>query len=243
MTAHPPQRTSAQRDATRRDSARQDSTQLNSTQRLAGFAAQLRYQDLPAAVVEHVKLCLLDTVGCALHGATLPWTRILRETIAELDGGGSCVIWGRPERQSCVHAALVNGAAVHAFELDDLHKVSIVHPGSVVVPAALAVAEHTGGVDGRRLLTAIVAGYEVAARVGMSVGAAHLRAGWHPTGTHGTLGAAAAAGSILGLDPERMTHALGTAGTQASGLMAAQYAAMVKRFHAGRAAQSGVYSA
>jgi 2-methylcitrate dehydratase PrpD len=132
---------------------------------------------------------------------------------------------------------------VHGFELDDLHKRSIVHPGSVVTTAAFAVAEFLGGCPGATLLTAIVAGYEVAARVGMSVGAAHLLAGWHPTGTHGTLGAAAACGSLLGLAPAEMQHALGIAGTQASGLMASQYGSMVKRFHAGRAAQSGVYAA
>ena len=140
-------------------------------------------------------------------------------------------------------AALANGTMVHAFELDDLHKRSIVHPGSVVITPALAVAEYLQGVSGERFLTAIIAGYEVAARVGMSVGAAHLVQGWHPTGTHGTLGAAAAASSLLGLTDKQMQHALGIAGSQSAGLMASQFASMVKRFHAGRAAQSGVYGA
>ncbi len=137
---------------------------------------------------------------------------------------------------------MVNGTAVHGFELDDLHKLSIVHPGSVVVTAALALAEYVGGISGQSFITAVVAGYEVAARVGLSMGSAHLLQGWHPTGTHGTLGAAAACGSLLGLSPDRMQHALGIAGTQAAGLMAAQYSSMVKRLHAGRAAQSGVYA-
>jgi 2-methylcitrate dehydratase PrpD len=118
-----------------------------------------------------------------------------------------------------------------------------VHPGSVVTGAATAAASlrpHTSGLD---LLVATILGYEVSARVGSTMGAAHLLAGWHPTGTHGVLGAAAAAGKVLGLDGPQIGHALGTAGSQAGGLMAAQYESMVKRFHAGRAAQSGVYSA
>jgi 2-methylcitrate dehydratase PrpD len=144
---------------------------------------------------------------------------------------------------SVSNAALANGTAVHSFEMDDLHKTSIVHPGSVVLTPAMAVAEHLGGCDGKTFLAALVAGYETAIRVGMSVGTSHLQKGFHPTGTNGTFGSAAAAGRLLGLDAEKMTHALGIAGTQAAGLMAAQYSAMVKRMHAGRAAQSGVYGA
>lgn len=215
----------------------------NSTLRLARFAADLRYDAIPADVVRHVELCLLDTVGCGLFGSTLPWSRILLDTLEEVDTAREAAVWGGVRRLGAPHAALANGAAVHAFELDDLHSRSIVHPGSVVVPAALAVAEHRGGVSGCDFVAAMVAGYEVAARVGMSVGAAHLLAGWHPTGTHGAIGAAAAAGSVLGLDAEQMRDALGIAGSQAGGLMAAQYGSMVKRFHAGRAAQSGVYGA
>jgi aconitate decarboxylase len=222
-------------------------TEPGPTEALATYAAELRFADLPAEVVDHVKLCLLDTVGCGLYGATLPWTRILAEGIADVDAGGPATGWGTAHRFSAPHAALVNGAAVHGFELDDLHQRSIVHPGSVVLPAVLAVAEHqaTQGrtVSGREFVTAVVAGYEVAARVGAALGVPHLLAGWHPTGTHGAIGAAAAAGATLGLAPDVMRHCLGTAGSQAGGLMAAQYGSMVKRFHAGRAAQSGVYSA
>jgi aconitate decarboxylase len=214
-----------------------------STYALAEFASGLRYADLPAEVVTHACLCVLDSLGCGLYGATLPWSVILRETLATVDDGTSGTVIGSRGRLSVVHAALANGAAIHAFELDDLHSRSIVHLGSVVIPAALAAAEHRGGVSGRELLTAIVAGYEIAARVGMSVGTAHLLQGWHPTATHGTLGAAAAAGSVLGLSPAQLTDAIGTAGTQSGGLMSAQYASMVKRFHAGRAAQSGLYAA
>jgi 2-methylcitrate dehydratase PrpD len=138
---------------------------------------------------------------------------------------------------------LANGTAVHGFELDDLHQLSIIHLGSTVLPAAVATAQYAAERSGEQLLTAVVAGYEVASRVGMSMGAAHLRQGWHPTATHGTLGAAVSAGVILGLDEAQMAHALGIAASQASGLMASQYGAMVKRIHAGKAAQSGVFAA
>lgn len=215
----------------------------NSTDQLARFAAELRFSAIPADVVEHAKLCLLDTVGCGLFGATLEWSKILQRTVQQIAPDGKCAVWGSQQTCDCVYAALLNGSAVHAFELDDLHQRSILHPGSVVVPAALAVAQHVGEESGQAVLTAIVAGYEVGARVGMSVGSAHLLQGWHPTGTHGTFAAAAAAGSVLGLTPAEMANALGIAGSQSGGLMAAQFEAMVKRFHAGRAAQSGVLSA
>jgi 2-methylcitrate dehydratase PrpD len=213
------------------------------TRQLATFAASLRFKDIPSPVVEHAKVCLLDTVGCGLFGSTLPWSKILVASLQEFETSGSSTIWGNPLKMSPASAALANGTMVHSFELDDLHKVSIVHPGSVVTTPALAVAEYLQGVSGKRFLTAVIAGYEVAARVGNSVGAAHLVAGWHPTGTHGTLGAAAAAGSLLRLNAVQMQNALGIAGSQSAGLMASQFSSMVKRYHAGRAAQSGVYSA
>jgi len=213
------------------------------TAQLAEFASALRFGDLPAEVVAHAKLCLLDTLGCGLYGSTLPWVAILRETIATVDDGRRAGLWGSGGGASVPNAALINGTAVHAFELDDLHPRSILHPGAVVVSAAMAAAAHTGERSGRDLITALVAGYEAGSRVGMSMGAAHLSAGWHPTGTHGTLAAAAGAGSILGLDGERMLHAIGTAGSQSSGLMSAQFSSMVKRLNAGHAAWSGTTAA
>ena len=213
------------------------------TQRLADFAAGLRFSDIPGPVVDHMKVCLLDTLGCGIFGSTLPWGEILAEFAGYLGGREESTLFGKRYRVSAPHAALANGTMVHGFELDDLHPLSILHTGSVTLPAALAVGESRGGCSGRDFLTALVAGYEVGARVGMSVSASHLRRGYHPTGTHGTFAAAAAAGKIIGLDGRKMVHALGIAGTQAAGLMAAQYAAMVKRVHAGRASQSGVYGA
>lgn len=213
------------------------------TKALATFAAELTYERIPAAAVSRIKLCLLDTFGCGLFGSSLPWARIVADFARELGGAQESTVWGRDFKVSVSNGALANGTAVHSFEIDDLHKTSIIHPGSVVIAPALAMAEHIGGCNGKEFLAAVVAGYEVAIRVGMSVGTSHLQRGFHPTGTNGTFGSAAAAGRLLRLDAETMTHALGIAGTQAAGLMAAQYSAMVKRMHAGRAAQSGVYGA
>ena len=213
------------------------------TRELARFAAELTYNKIPTPVIERIKLCLLDSFGCGLFGSTLPWTKIVAEFVRDQGGVCESTVWGRNFKVPAASAALANGTAVHSFELDDLHKTSIVHPGSVVLAPALAMAESIGGCHGKEFLTSVVAGYEIAIRVGMSVGTSHLQRGFHPTGTNGTFGAGAAAGRILSLNQEKMTHALGIAGTQAAGLMAAQYSAMVKRMHAGRAAQSGVYGA
>lgn len=161
----------------------------------------------------------------------------------DLGGKEESTVWGCNFKVLAPNTALANGTVVHSFELDDLHITSIVHPGGIAVTPALAMAEHIGGRDGKEFLTAVVAGYEVAIRVGMSMGTSHLQREFHPTGTNGTFGAGAAARRTLKLDAEKMTHCLGIAGTQVAGLMTAQYSAMVKRMHAGRAAQSGVYSA
>jgi len=213
------------------------------TRKLSEFAASCRFEQIPQNVVDHAKICLLDSLGCGLFGSTLPWPKIMIEVLLAHDRESEASLLGRPKRCSIFHAPLINGTMIHGFELDDLHKRSIVHPGSVVIPAALATAEWLGKIGGRDFLTAMIVGYEVGARVGMAVGVPHLNMGWHPTGTSGTFGAAAAAGNLLRLSPGQTVHALGTAGSQAAGLMASQYSSMVKRFHAGRASQSGVYGA
>jgi aconitate decarboxylase len=213
------------------------------TRALAEFIAELNYEQIPIGVVDHIKLCFLDTVGCGLFGSTLPWAQKVASFAEKMQGPPEATVWGQPFQLPAANAALVNGTAVHSFEIDDLHKTSILHPGGVAVTAGLAMAERVGRCHGKKLLTAVVAGYETGIRVGRSMGTAHLQKGFHPTGTNGTFAAGAAAGRLLGLDAATMTHVLGIAGTQAAGLMAAQYSAMVKRFHAGRAAQSGVYAA
>jgi aconitate decarboxylase len=213
------------------------------SQRVAGYVAGLRYEDLPDAVRSRIKLLVLDTLGCALYGADLPWSRILRTTLAGVDASGSAAVWGTGTRLSAPHAVLVNGAQIQGFELDDVHARGVMHVGAVVLPALAAVAELRAPMDGRRFLTAAVAGYEIGPRVGICMGPEHIGQGWHSGATVGVFSAVAGAASALGLSEERTVHALGIAGTQSSGLMAAQYGSMVKRMHAGRASQSGLYAA
>jgi aconitate decarboxylase len=214
----------------------------NATRDLAEFAAGLRFENIPAAVVEHAKLCILDGLGVALFGAGLPWTRHVRDLAIAEGGTPVASLWGTAHKGSVAQAALVNGTAGHAFEMDDIHKESIVHPNSLACPVALALAE-TGGISGREVVTAIVAGYEVGTRVGNAATMALFLRGFHPQGTSGTFVAAATAGRILGLSADQMQHAFGIAGSMGAGLMAAQEGAMVKRLHAGRAAESGVRAA
>ena len=215
----------------------------NATRDIATFAAELRFQDIPGAVVDHAKLCLLDGLGVALFGASLPWTSHVRDLCVNEGAHPVAGFWGTPYRGSVAQAALVNGTAGHAFEMDDIHKESILHPNSLAVPVALALAEATPEATGRDVLTAIIAGYEVGTRVGNAATMALFLRGFHPQGTSGAFVAAAAAGRLLNLSAGQMRHAIGIAGSMGAGLMAAQEGAMVKRLHAGRAAQSGVQAA
>ncbi len=213
------------------------------TRRIAEFVSGLTYDQIPADVRERIKLLMLDSLGCAIYGANLEWCRILRGTLEKLDATRTTSIWGTNARLSSDHAALVNGTQVQGFELDDVHRKAVLHVGAVTLPALIAVAESHTRLSGRDFLTAAVAGYEIGPRVGLCMGQEHIGQGWHSGATVGIFSAAAGAARALGLDAEKTVHALGIAGTQSSGLMAAQYGAMVKRMHAGRAAQSGLYGA
>lgn len=213
------------------------------THGIAEFVAGLRYEAIPDEVLARIKLLMLDSLGCAIFGADLPWSRILRETLGAVDTSQGCAVWGTAQRLSAPHAALVNGTLVQSFELDDVHRVGVLHVGAVTLPGVLAVAEMHPGMSGRDLLAACVAGYEVGPRVGMCMGPEHISQGWHSGATVGVFSAAAGAAAALRLPAEQVVHALGIAGTQAAGLMAAQFGAMVKRMHAGRSAQSGLYGA
>jgi 2-methylcitrate dehydratase PrpD len=215
----------------------------DATKKLADFAAGLKYQDLPAEVVRHTKLLALDAIGCCLYGSTLPWTRKLIDMIREEGGAQRAAVIGAGFKTSISQAALANSTAGHAFESDDMHKASLFHPGSICLPVALACAEAEGGKSGRDVITAMVAGNEVGTRVGMAGTMGLFFRGWHPQGTSGTFVSGATASNMLGLNAEQTRDAIGIAATQASGLMAAQEGAMVKRMHSGRAAQSGVYGA
>ena len=213
------------------------------TRAIAGFVSGLSYDAIPVEVRDRIKLLVLDSLGCALYGADLPWTRILQTTLARHDATRTTPIWGTALALSAPHAALVNGTQVQGFELDDVHRQGVLHVGAVTLPALLATIGPDTPLNGRELLAAIVAGYEIGPRVGMCMGQEHIGQGWHSGATVGVFSAAAGAARALRLDAGRTVHALGIAGTQSAGLMAAQYGAMVKRMHAGRSAQSGLYGA
>jgi 2-methylcitrate dehydratase PrpD len=217
------------------------------TERLAAYASALRYEDLPAPVVERAKACIADTVAAIIYGAELPWSKMIIAYARANSAAGKSNILGTSGGP--VHAgaaALANGAMTHAFELDSLTKPdSGSHPGATVFTAALAVAQDRG-LSGRDLLAALVAGSEVMFRVGHATKHSNEARGFHAPGTTGPFGAATAAGRLMGLDTEKMTNALGVAGSCAGGLLEFAHAgngAMVKRLHMGRAAEGGVLAA
>ena len=215
------------------------------TVRLAEYAAALRYEDLPAAVVQQAKECIIDTVAAGICGSALPWSRIVIDYAERTGAGGRSHILGRGSTVQAPAAALANGALAHAFELDSLTRPGAgAHPGATVLPPALAVAQEKGA-DGRALITAFVAGNEVMIRIGRATGHTNEARGFHAPGTTGPFGAAAAAGHLLGLDADAMTNALGIAGSLCGGLLefARGNGGMVKRLHLGRASEAGVLAA
>jgi 2-methylcitrate dehydratase PrpD len=213
------------------------------TRELASFLAGVRFRDLPEPVAERTKELFLDWVGAALAGRGARPVRAL-ERFAEVMGpadGPSEVLVSR-RLTSPLFAALVNAAASHVVEQDDLHNASVFHPGTVVFPAALAAAQHAAA-SGRDLLTAAAVGYEAGVRVGAYLGRAHYRV-FHTTGTAGTLAAAAATAHVLGAGEATMLHTLGSAGTQAAGLWEfLRDAADSKQLHTAKAAADGLLAA
>jgi 2-methylcitrate dehydratase PrpD len=210
------------------------------TARLAAFTSELRFEDLPAGAVAAARSLVLDTLGCTLYAAQLPWSALLQDYVA---GDGEATLWGTAHQATAPLAALANGTAGHGFEIDDVELASGLHVGSTVLPPAVALGETHGGVSGADALTAVVAGAEVGIRVGTAIFPGHFLRGYHPQGTVGPIAAAAAAARALGLSPGGAADAFGLAGSMAAGLMGAQQGGMVKRFHAGRAAEGGLVSA
>ena len=213
------------------------------TRALAQFSSSLRFDQLPGEVVAKAKLCILDTLGCCIFGASLPPVQKLAEMAAAEGCAPQSAAFGMPFRTSASLAALVNGTSSHAFQLDEIHIESTLHPGSLALPAAFALAESGQTASGRDLIAAMVAAYEIGIRVGLAAKGGMFKTGFHNQGTTGVFIAAAAAAHILRLDADKTQQALGIAGSQAAGLMAVQDGAMTKSFHSGRAAQSGVYAA
>lgn len=217
------------------------------TTKLADYAVKLRYEDIPPEVLQRAKDCICDTVGTIVYGAELPWSKIIVAYAKRVGSGGKSHILGSGDAP--VHApaaALAHGALTHAFELDNLTAPdSGVHPGATMLSSGLAVAQERG-LSGKELLTAFVAGAEVAIRIGNATKHTNEVRGFHAPGTTGPFAAAVACGHLMKFDAEKMTNALGIAGSCASGLLEFAHSgtgAMVKRLHLGRAAESGVLAA
>jgi 2-methylcitrate dehydratase PrpD len=208
---------------------------------LARFVAGLRFAAIPASAVAAAKTFLLDSLGVALAGSSAPGIAIVREQLREWGGAPEATALVFGDRLPAPWAALLNGAMIQARDFDDTHHEAIVHVNAGVLPAALAVAERLGGVGGERFLTALVAGIDVACRIGAAV---TTPVAFTRTGTLAYFGAAAAAASLLGLDPRTTRDALGIAYAQAAGNMQAVHdGALVKRLHPGFGAKAGVMAA
>ena len=210
---------------------------------LAEFSCHLHFEDIPPVTRKTMKNHLLDCLGVGLAGSREEPARICYETLAPSGGREEATVFGQKKRLPAKDAALINGTALHSIELDDGRVGTGVHAGASTLPTVLALAEHEGKGGSDFILAALI-GYEVTLRVAMAMFPHHRRMGLHPTGTIGGFGTAAAAGKILGLSVPQMINAFGLAGTFGSGLREGKGdALMMKRLHAGRAAQNGILAA
>ena len=213
---------------------------MNSTRQLAEFVCALAYDTLPEDVIESAKKCILDYYGCAIFATQTDMGKIITGYAKTGNFGNSMILPTFEGKYNAANAALANGTCAHGFELDDVSSISISHPGACVIPAVIALAEDRG-IAGKRVIEAIVAGYEVMVRVGSTIAAPHIAKGFHPTASFGVFGATAGCGKLLGLTAEQMESAFGLAGSMASGLQQFSISgSMVKRIHAGKSAQQGV---
>ena len=218
------------------------------TRKLAEYAVNLSFEDLPADVVRAARNTIIDGVGCCVFGSRFPWSGSIIDYVESMYGAGGFASILAPHKGT-FHppgAALVNGALAHAFELDAGTRKGVgAHPFGTVFTAALPVAQSVGA-SGRELITAFVAGSEVMLRIGKATRRSNEHRGFHAPGTTGPFGAAIACARLYKLDLEQMLNAIGIAGSLASGLRQfskSSSGGMVKRLHFGRAAEGGVLAA
>lgn len=214
-------------------------------ERFAAFAESFRKKPIEPEVLHHAKRAVIDWHAALFPGSVVPPATLLERALAEEigrqgDGNEARLADGR--RAGVRAAALINGAAAHTVEVDDIYRDGIYHPGAPTIAAALALAQ-AKGVSGEQFLRAVIVGYEISTRIAGAMGRAHYKY-WHNTGTIGCFGAASAAAGVLGLDSKRFAHALATVATFAAGLQQAfRTDSMSKPMHAGRAAEAGVTAA
>ena len=213
---------------------------------LAEYVTTTDATDLPTPAVEEAKRLVLDLLGVALAATEMaPFPRTLKNLITELGGKQEATVFRTSGKVPALQAVLVNAAYAHALDMDDGHRYGALHPGTVIIPAALASAEMVHA-DSHKLVLGIVMGYEVMIRLGMAINPASLNRGFHPTGTTGSVGSAVTCGCIMGLDPGQMVGALGLAGLCSAGLLQVNHessAAAVKPLNPARAAQGGLLAA
>jgi len=210
-------------------------------QQLADYAIREQTSTLPPEVIHHAKRAVIDWYAALLPGSVVNPAKLMEEAFAEdLDRGRARLATGR--RATLRAAALINGAASHSVEFDDIYRDAGYHPGSPTISAALAAAQASGA-TGERFLRGVIVGYEISTRIGEAVMPSHYKF-WHTTGTVGSFGAAAAAATVLGANKEQFMHAMGTVGSFASGLQQAfRSQAMTKPLHGGHAADAGCWAA
>ncbi len=211
------------------------------TAHFAEYIHKTSYKDIPEETHRYVKLCLMDWIGVTLGGSREPVSDILLDLIDIMGGKKHASILGKGIKTNLLLAALVNGTMSHALDFDDSHENSGTHPTVCIAPAVISVAEYKKS-SGRDLISAFIIGFEIAARIGMTIGIDQYKQGWHTTSTIGRFGAAAGAAKLMDLSLEQIINAFGITGTQVSGLREV-FGTMNKPLHAGKAAMDGVLSA
>ena len=211
------------------------------TAEIAKKAAHLAWTDFPDDLVERTKQCLLDWFAVTVSGAQDELADILIREAMEDGAKGPASLVGRSEKTLPSAAALINGAASHALDYDDVNFAMGGHPTVTVVPALLALGEQIKA-SGRLFVESFIAGYETSGRVGRLVAPSHYLKGFHVTGTVGSFSATAAAGRMLGLTDAQLAVAFGIAATQAAGLKS-NFGTMCKPLHAGTASEHGLRAA
>jgi 2-methylcitrate dehydratase PrpD len=209
---------------------------------LLDYIYQLKTDQIPERIIEKSKDCLIDALGCTVFGSQQVWSKILQSEVLNDDSNARATIIGTSYKTSTTGAALCNGTAAHGFELDDLIDEPIVHPGAIIIPAALAAAE-VSKASGARVLLGIITGYEIMGRIGLALGVSPAHLGFHKTTLAGPVGAAVAVSVIMNLSRDQLFSAVGLACSTSSGIKTfatGDGGGMMKRLHAGRAAESGV---
>ena len=209
------------------------------------FIVNNRFDDLKPEVIQQAKKLILDLIGVSLAGyRMMEFPRLLVDYMTSLGGTPEATIFQTKKKIPAINAVLANAACAHAIDMDDGHRFGALHPGTIIIPAALAATELSGA-STKDLITGVVVGYEVMIRIGMAIVPSSLSRGFHITGITGPYGAAAAAGKILGLSRDEIVGAFGLAGLQASGLIQVNHeveGAKVKPINPARAATSGLLS-